>query len=97
MAINGSAQSDIAVSAQWLAHRYDETTDQLHLLNAPREIHRSSTFLTDEYLPTDIEKRLVPRRETVNALGPDAPLHFIFHSGFCCSTMLTRALGTRGK
>ncbi len=80
----------------WLAHRYDPGHDAVHFVEVPRAVHRTSTFLTDEYLPAGQVPAVVRRAEAM-AAGPAAgPLHFIFHSAFCCSTVLARAFDIDG-
>lgn len=87
----------ITCDAEWLAHRYDPTHDAVHFRRTPREQHRAATFLTDDYLPEAGSPAIV-RRADVKASGvPAAPIHFIFHSAFCCSTMLARAFDIPGK
>lgn len=82
--------------AAWLAHRYDETVDSFHFVHLPREGHGDIAFLSDEYLPDTLERTTLSRAQVAEARIEPAPLHFIFHSGFCCSTLLTRALNQRG-
>jgi hypothetical protein len=79
----------------WFPHRYDPGHDAVHFRHLPREIHRAATFLTDEYLPAG--EAVVVRRSDAIANAPEpAPLHFIVHSAFCCSTMLARAFDIPG-
>jgi hypothetical protein len=93
-----SAPTPAAVGAdpEWLAHRYDESRDEVHFLRLTREGHRAVTFVTDEYVPADAPRLVVARREAVAAAPPAAPLHFIFHSAYCCSTLLARAVDIDG-
>lgn len=86
---------EAARDARWLAHRYDPTHDAFHLLPLPRAEHGRATFLTDEHLPAGLEPLIVRREEAVAAARP-APLHFVFHSAYCCSTLVARAFDRRG-
>ena len=86
----------IARDPQWLAHRYDPGHDAIHFIPAPREIHRATTFLIDDHLPSGLTP-VVLRRDDVMATSPSAaPIHFLFHSGYCCSTLLSRATDKPG-
>lgn len=80
----------------WLAHRYDESADAFQFVRLDREARRTATFLSDEYLPDDLKPTVIARAEIPDALQKNSPLHYIFHSGFCCSTLLTRALDQSG-
>jgi hypothetical protein len=86
----------VAADPGWLAHRYDETRDEVHFLRLSREEHRAVTFISDEYIAADAPRLAVARRDAAAAAGPPAPLHFIFHSAYCCSTVLARAVDIEG-
>jgi hypothetical protein len=87
----------IAADPEWLPSHWDEQRGALQFAWLPRDAHARLTFLADEYL-----RELAPPAETVPIaalagadLSDSAP-HYIFHSAFCCSTLVTRALGEPG-
>ena len=87
------------IDANWLAHRHIEQQDRFRLIYLPRGAHASAPFLTDAALgerpmhdiPVDAALALPDGRQSA---GPD--LHFLFHSAFCASTLLTRSLSVPG-
>lgn len=83
--------------AAWLPHRYDPGYDAVHFLPVPRETHRQVTFLTDEYLPQGLQPLVISRSDAAAAAPPSAPLHFVFHSAYCCSTLVARAFDLPGR
>lgn len=91
-----TAASPARLDAEWLAHRYDPRHDAYHLLPVTRRTHRDSVFLTDEYLPAGLDPLVLHRRDALARTPPPAPLHWIFHSAFCCSTLLARAFDMPG-
>jgi len=87
---------EVVRDGAWLAHRYDPTGDAFHFMRLSRDDHRGATFLTDEYLPNGGPVRIVERQAAIDVLPPLHSPHFIFHSAFCCSTLLARAFDIPG-
>jgi hypothetical protein len=85
----------IAADPAWWPHRFDPVKGHVHFARATRDDHRRAVFLTDEELAGAASPRAAAFRDAV-ACGSDAPLHFIFHSAYCCSTLLARAFDLPG-
>jgi hypothetical protein len=86
---------DLLRDAQWLAHRYDPGHDAIHFRYVPRARHAQVPFLIDDHLGA-VEPLVVRRTEAVAVAAPPAPVHFIFHSAYCCSTLLAAAFDIPG-
>ena len=81
---------------EWLAHRYDEAGDAFRFVRVPRKAHRQATFLTDEHLDGTGEYVAIPRVEIDRAAFSTAPVHFVFHAAYCCSTLVARMFDREG-
>lgn len=89
---------DAAASPLWLAHRFDESARAFQFRHVERAVHAAVPFLTDLHLgaaaaPVVIDADAVAARL---ARGDSAPLHFIFHSAYCASTLLVRLFDQPG-
>jgi hypothetical protein len=83
---------ELIADGRWLAHRYDESNDTVQFRFVPREAQQEMTFLTDLEIG-DAPIAIYARAECLTeARKLDlATPHMIFHSAYCCSTMLARA------
>ncbi|MBA3897752.1 MAG: hypothetical protein H0X36_11610 [Sphingomonadaceae bacterium] len=93
-----SEQNKAAIvrDAAWFAHRYESASDTVSFVHADRAAHRAAPFLRDNYLPESDAPVSIDRREAVAAAPAGAPIHFIFHTGYCCSTLVARAFDVPG-
>ncbi len=91
-----SSAATVTLGPQWLAHRYDEGHDAVQFVEADRALRRAVPFLIDEHLPGAKAPVVLSRRDALAQAG-QAPIHFIFHSAYCCSTLLVRALDVPGR
>jgi hypothetical protein len=82
--------------AEWLPHRYDEVSDCVQFRHLARQDHRAVTFLTDEYLGDDTNRIAVPRASIDKSAISAAPIHFVLHSAYCCSTLVARMFDAEG-
>lgn len=77
----------------WLAHRYDEQADAIRFIRVSRGERADLPFLGE----TDLAGRVpisIARRDAMPV--QPARLGYIFHSAYCCSTLLANALDIRG-
>ncbi|MDK2761843.1 MAG: hypothetical protein KYX64_10865 [Sphingopyxis sp.] len=83
--------------AAWLAHRYDPGHDAFHFRRVERAARAQVPFLTDQHLGEETSPVVLRRADCRNAAqGRGAPIHFLFHSAYCASTMLAQALDQPG-
>tara|TARA_R110000868_G_scaffold144214_2_gene363049 strand:- start:279 stop:1313 length:1035 start_codon:yes stop_codon:yes gene_type:complete len=85
------------LSAQWLAHRFDPIHDAFQFVSVDRAHRQSVPFLTDEHIGSAAEPLVITRSNVSGLIDMHRPLHYIFHSAYCCSTLLVNALDQSGS
>lgn len=90
---------EVALDPRWLPHTYDAAGAMLISVFVPRERHSELMFLSDEHFQNRFPKVAYSASAVAAevAQASQAPIHFIFHSAFCCSTLMLRALEIPGQ
>ncbi len=100
MAIDLTAD-DIARNPAWHLYDLDMQRGELHFLEATPETFRVSAFLDNRIAYTGDRLHGFPLDAVASALARrPAPTHdvaFLFHSSFCCSSLLARSLQLEGR
>lgn len=90
-----TSKQAIEEDASWLPHRIDPARQEVEFLRMSRESLGERGFLADRDPPSSERARL--SWDEVRAMTPQTgKLHFIFHTAFCRSTLLTRAINAPG-
>ena len=82
--------TEMLADPAWLPHRYDETADAIRFVRLGRDGHRAATFITDEYISGIDEFQAVPAAAIPRTSAENSPVHYVFHSAYCCSTLVAR-------
>ncbi len=90
---------DLALDPEWLPHTFGPDGSELTFVRVPRAEHERLMFLSEEHYAGKFAKRTEPAAAMAAAAkaASEAPLHFIFHTAFCGSTLLVRALDLPGR
>lgn len=82
----------------WLPHDYDEREDTLVFVKLDRDAQRRAVYLDQRFLAKAPKTLPAPIHELpTDAIAAAAqPMHFIFHTSFCASTLMARALDIPG-
>lgn len=90
---------EVALDPEWLPHTYDVEGSSLTFIRVPRSARSELVFLSDRHFADKFEKAAFPRTALASeAAGAEqGPIHFVFHSSHCCSTLLGKALEIEGR
>ncbi len=87
--------ANFVIDPEWLAHRYADGSDAFSFVHVDRIEHGMVPFLTDEYIGNHEIGGEVSADLCLDVTD-SGMLHYLFHSAFCGSTMLIRALEQKG-
>ena len=89
--------TEILDDPHWLPHGFDAARGTIGFIRLPRERLSEPAFLADAGSQPGTAPVELSVAQVADAQVPQAPLHFIFHTAFCRSTLLVRALEQPGK
>jgi hypothetical protein len=84
----------------WFLYDLDVRANVLVFVRTDRDEIAQQTFLDPRWKPRSAETLRVPVHallEELEPLGASAPLNFIWHSAFCCSTLIAKLLDRPGR
>ena len=84
----------LAADPAWLPHHIDLAARRVMFLHLDRRQLSEPGFLADR--EPFARRSLLPLDAFVTSAGQLRPLHFVFHTGFCRSTLLIRSLDAPG-
>lgn len=90
------AATTIEADPDWLPHRIDPELERMQFLRILRRDLGAQGFLADRKPARPIDEAWLPLRAVMNMRPQTGPIHFLFHTAFCRSTLLVRALDGPG-
>lgn len=92
--------AEIVRDPSWFVTDYDAAREALSFVRADRATFAAQPFLDRRWKRDALASRIVPLEAVAEALPQDAcppALNFIWHTSFCCSTLLADLLDLPGR
>ena len=77
----------------WVPHHFDANQDAVLFAKIDSDERAKLAFLADFKPADDSQTQWIPAAAVQNVPPSSRPVHFLFHSAFCRSTLLVKALG----
>src|SRR5262245_25502742 len=100
MRIGDDAVAKIIRDPSWFVEDYDLRAQAFSLVRADRRVVASQPFLDHRWDRSALERVKLPLASvtaTIEERAPQPDLHFIWHTSFCCSTLIAEALDAPGQ
>lgn len=92
-----SELSKIISDPRWFADAFDANAGSVLMTRTARAGLAGAPFLDERWDRSGLEQKAIPLSELAGIQGPKSPPAFIWHTAFCCSTLLARCLDRPGR
>ncbi len=81
----------------WFPIGFDLKADTLTFLKTNRQTLSEAAFLDQRFYPAAPQTQAITLSTALQEVAQTAPINWIFHTAFCCSTLMARALDIPSK
>ena len=88
---------DLLSDPHWFPVKLDAGAQTLTFMRTSRQALSEAPFLDQRFIPQGADMATLPFADLAHiASASPPPLHWIFHTAFCCSTLMARAMDVPG-